>query len=112
MTISNETMKNYSFLKGMYSDGYFPDICVDKVKEVLVRLCKSIESENSLTLEQLYKLTHASTEEINGLEEFFGEHESELETGAREVMAEDFSAIAQAYGFDADVEELIATREW
>lgn len=112
MTISNETMKSFSFLKGMYSDAYFPDICVDKVKEVLVRLCESIEAASPLTLEQLYMLTHASTEEINDLEEFFGEHESELETGAREVMAEDFSAIAQAYGFDADVEELIATREW
>lgn len=32
---------------------------------------------------------------------------------AREEIAEDFAYVARAYGFaDADVEELIATREW
>ncbi|MPN01681.1 hypothetical protein SDC9_148892 [bioreactor metagenome] len=36
-----------------------------------------------------------------------------METAARECIAADFEAIAKAYGFeDADVEELIALREW
>ena len=110
--IANETMSQHSFLTGMYSDGYFPDICVDKVKSVLVRLCESIEAEKPTDLAGLYRLTHASTEEINALEEFFEEHDSELETGARETMGDDFATIAAAYGFDADIEELIATRDW
>lgn len=112
MPITNEEINEYSFLEGMYSDGYFPNICVDKVKDVLVRLCERIEAEKPTDLDGLYSMSHASTEEINELEEFFGEHESELETGAREVMAKDFSKIADAYGFKADGEELIATRDW
>jgi hypothetical protein len=105
-------MKEHAFVRGMYADGYFPDECVDKVKDVLVRLCETIERTKPADLESLYHLTHAATEEINDLEEDFEEHGSEIETGAREIMAEDFALIAKAYGFDADVEELIATREW
>lgn len=112
MPIANEKMKQYQWLKGMYGDGYFPDHCVDKVRDVLVALCQRIETEKPADLEALYHLTQAATEQINELEEYFGEHDSELETGARETMAEDFSQIATAYGFEADVEELIATRDW
>jgi hypothetical protein len=37
----------------------------------------------------------------------------DIETVAREEIAEDFCFVAQAYGFaDANVEELIATRDW
>jgi hypothetical protein len=82
------------------------------VKEVLVRLCETIEREQPTDLDGLYRLTHAATEEINDLEDVFAEHDSEIETGAREVMAADFEVIAKAYGFEADIEELIATREW
>ena len=53
------------------------------------------------------------TEEFNILEAEFEAAGSEIETVAREEIAEIFWAVAMAYGFaDADVEELIATREW
>jgi hypothetical protein len=107
------TMKAHAFVKGMYDDGYFPNECVDMVKDVLLRLCVAIEQTKPPDLEGLYRLTHAATEEINDLEEAFAAHDSEIETGAREIMAADFEIIAKAYGFDdADVEELIATRDW
>jgi hypothetical protein len=112
MPITNATMKSHAFVQGMYDDGYFPNECVDMVKEVLVRLCETIEREQPTDLDGLYRLTHAATEEINDLEDVFAEHDSEIETGAREVMAADFEVIAKAYGFEADIEELIATREW
>lgn len=112
MPLTNAIMKSHPFLQGMYDDGYFPNECVDMVKAVLVRLCETIEREQPAGLEALYRLTHAATEEINELEDAFAEHDSEIETGAREVIAADFGIIAEAYGFDADVEELIATREW
>ena len=38
MAITNEKLKNYPFLKGMYEDGYFPTFLVDKGKNILVRL--------------------------------------------------------------------------
>lgn len=111
--MNNTTMKNYEFLKGMYSDGYFPDFLVDKIKTILVELCGTIESENPQSNEELLKFTHAATDRINELEEEFEENESELETGAREAMAEDFDYIVKAYDFsDVDIEDVIATREW
>lgn len=110
--LKNESVRNYEFLKGMYSDEYFPKFLVDKTKSILVDLCAQIESDSPKTLEELYTLTHSATNKINDLQPEFEQNDSELETAAREVIAEDFAFIASSYGFTADVEELIATREW
>lgn len=112
VNITNEKMINYPFLKGMYNDGYFPNHLVDKGKSILIRLCVSIENQKPQNLEELYKLTHAATEEFNNLAEEFYENDSEIETVARECIGMDFANIALNYGYDADVEELIATRDW
>jgi hypothetical protein len=61
---------------------------------------------------ELYVLTHAATNEFNRLAEEFDENESGIETAARDCIGVDFGFIAQAYGFNADAEELIATRDW
>jgi hypothetical protein len=112
-SLTNEKMRDYPFLASMYRDGYFPDFLVDKVRDILVQLCRQIEATRPQSLEALYQLTHAATEKINALEAEFIANESELETEAREVMGADFEEIAKAYGFEnADVEELIAPREW
>jgi hypothetical protein len=111
--ILNEKMQSYEFLTGMYRDGYFPDFLVDKIKGILVSLCESIEVQKPQNEASLLKLTHASTEQINQLHEEFEENDSELETGAREDMAENFEFIVRAYGFDSvDIEDVIATRDW
>ena len=110
--LKNEKLRNYSFLKSMYSDTYFPNFLVDKGKAILVDLCFQIEKENPKNLSELYKLTHAATNKFNDLENEFGENGSEIETGARESIGGDFFFIAKAYGYDADIEELIATRYW
>lgn len=113
MNLKNETVRNYQFLAGMYDDDYYPDFLVDKCKQILLDLCDGIEKEKPANLDELYRLTHASTKRINELENEFDANDSELETIARELLAEDFLKIATAYGFeDADIEELIATRNW
>lgn len=112
MAIKNEKMKNYEFLEEMYWDSYFPNFLVDKGKEILIKLCEMIEVEKPNNLEKLYKLTHAATEEFNALDKEFSEHNSEIETMARDCIGENFYNIALAYGFDADREELIAPRDW
>jgi hypothetical protein len=97
----------------MYSDGYFPDHVVDKGKAILLGLCEQIEAERPGDLGALYALTGAATEEFNALADEFDAAGSEIETVAREVIAGDFRFIALAYGFaDAEVEELIAARDW
>lgn len=74
--------------------------------------CRSATSRWS-GLDALYILTAVATEEFNALEEEFVAADSEIETIARDAIGEDFAFVASAYGFaDADVEELIAAREW
>ncbi len=110
--IKSTSILNHDFLECMYSDSYFPTFLVDKCKIILENLCVAIEANSPRSLDELYTLTHSSTNEINNLQEEFFQNNSEIETGARECLAEDFEFISKAYGFEADVEELIATREW
>ena len=101
-----------NMLKGMYDDNYFPDFLVDKCKNILLNMCETIEDKNPQNLEELYKITQASTEEINELEEEFDDNDSEIETVARDCLGSEFEKIAKAYGYEPDIEELIATRNW
>ena len=112
MPITNPQLKNHPFLKGMYLDDYFPTFLVDKCKAVLVQLCEDIEATKPQDNEALLKLTHAATNKINDLAPEFEDNDSEIETGARDVIGMDFDAIVKAYGFDIDVEDVIATRDW
>ncbi|MDF3143629.1 MULTISPECIES: DUF5713 family protein [unclassified Streptomyces] len=109
MNISNQQVTAHPFLKGLYEDGYYPDPAVDRGKAILLRLCERIEAERPADLAALYLLTQAATDEFNDLQD----DDFDIETVAREEIAEDFWFVAHAYGFaDADVEELIATRDW
>lgn len=111
--LSNEVVRNYSFLEEMYDDDYFPNKIVDKGKAILLNLCFQIEQKQPKNLEELYELTHAATDKFNDLQVDFDENDSEIETVARECIAKDFEFIATSYGFkNADIEELIATRDW
>ncbi|MEU3215206.1 DUF5713 family protein [Streptomyces sp. NPDC006971] len=113
MPITNQQIAEHAFLKLLYEDSYFPDHVVDKGRAILLRLCERIEAEQPSDLAALYVLSHAATEEFNLLEAEFEAAGSEIETVAREEIAEDFWIVASAYGFtDADVEEMIAPREW
>ncbi|WP_329222846.1 DUF5713 family protein [Streptomyces sp. NBC_01485] len=113
MAVGDQQVTGREFLKVLYRDDYYPDAVLDRGKDVLLRLCARIEAERPVGLAALYVLTQAATGEFNDLQEAFEEAGSDIETVAREAIAEDFWFVAQAYGFaDADVEELIATREW
>lgn len=112
MELKNEKVKEYSFLKEMYEDPYFPNSIVDKGKDILINLCFKIENRKPNTLKELYMLCHKSTDEFNDLQDEFYENDSEIETMARECIAMDFEFIAKSYGFEADTEELIGTRDW
>lgn len=113
MPITNQQVAEHAFLRQLYADAYFPDHVVDQGRAILVRLCERIEAEQPSDVAALAVLTQAATEEFNLLEAEFEAAGSEIETVAREEIAGDFWFVASAYGFpDADVEELIATREW
>lgn len=96
----------------MFSDPYFPDNLVEKGKGILINFCEQIEATKPQNLDALYVLSHQATESFNDLAEEFNEQDSDIETVARECICEDLYNIAQAYGFDADIEELAAPRDW
>ncbi len=86
---------------------------MQKGENILVGLCRQIETEQPEDLDGLYSLTHAATERFNELAEEFDEGGSEIETVARDAIATEMKYIAQSYGFaDADIEELVAPRDW
>jgi len=100
-------------LEGMYRDGYFPNFLVDKVRDAIINACREIEAEKPTTHEDLYAITCRATEKINDLQDEFEENDSEIETAARDDIAMAFGYVAKTYGFpDADLEELVATRDW
>jgi hypothetical protein len=105
-------VREHRFLSAMYSDDLYPVDLVNDLRDILVRMCLAIEQEEIKEVRHLYPITHHFTKEINQLQDDFERADSEIETVAREAIAEEFVFIAKAYGFDADVEEMIAPREW
>lgn len=112
MNIVNDSLKHRHFLSQMQDDSYFPPALVAKGQQILARLCLAIESQAPDSLEKLYALAHAATDDFNLLAEEFEQNGSEIETAARENIGADFACIAKAYGFDADVEKMMAPRTW
>ena len=110
--LTDQEIEKLRPLTEMYQDGYFPEHLVDRLKNVLVDVCRSIEATEPKSLDELYVITHAATEKINDLQEAFEEAESEIETVARDSIAVSFGKVATAYGFEADLEDLVATRDW
>ncbi|MGQ4268070.1 DUF5713 family protein [Nocardiopsis changdeensis] len=101
------------YLEGMVRDSYFPPHLVAKGQAILRALDARIAEDRPADLPALYALTHAATEEFNDLNEEFWAADSEIETVARDVIGMDIFRIARAHGFtDADIEELIAPRDW
>ncbi|WP_101789466.1 DUF5713 family protein [Nonomuraea indica] len=113
MPPTHRQVAGHRFLQPLYDDDYYPDHVVDRGSAILVRLCERIEADRPSDLAALYALTWAATEEFNDLEAAFEAAGSEIETVAREAIADEFWFVASAYGFaEADAETLIATRDW
>ena len=110
--LSNPQAINYSFLRDMYEDDFFPNFLVDKGKKILIDFCLEIEHTKPKDLKSLYLLSHKATNKFNELNLEFEENDSEIETVARDCICVDFESLAKIYGFDADIEELTANRDW
>jgi hypothetical protein len=109
--IQNEKVKHHTFLQEMLADSYFPKHLVGKGQDLLRQLAERIERE-APEGEGVYKLTHATTEAFNHLQEEFFEAGSEIETAAAEAIAVDIAFILRAYGYRVDVERAIGNRDW
>ena len=110
--LTNETARNYEFLKTMSSDSFYPSSLVDKGKDILIEVCYQIEQDRPRDLEGFYKLSLSATSKFNILADEFAANGSEFETMAAESVAIDMVFIAETYGYDADVERMIGNRHW
>jgi methyl-accepting chemotaxis protein len=95
----------------MYRDGYFPDFLVDKVKELMENVIGFLET-GERDSEEIQSKFDEMTLAINDLQEEFEENESELETVARESIAETVEYILEWFNIDIDVEDAIGERDW
>lgn len=103
--------ETYRFLKEMYSDGYFPDFLVDKIKTELEHVVTFLETGVS-DLEQIQEKFDTMTMAINDLQEEFEENDSEIETVARDSIATDVDKILKWFDIDLDVDDAIGERDW
>ncbi len=74
---------NYKLLDEMYQDNYYPTFLVDKVKDELQKVIALLESGETDT-EVVQETLDEAVCGINDLQEEFDEHDSEIETVARE----------------------------
>lgn len=95
----------------MYQDGYFPDFLVDKVKDLLQDIIGLLET-GERNLEKIQIRFDEITLAINELKEEFEDHDSEIETGARESIGETVEYILNWFDIDLDVENAIRERDW
>src|SRR5579859_3084333 len=96
--------ENFEYVPDMYSDEYFPNFLVDKIRDIIKVAVLFIEGGNH-SKDQIQGAFDQMTVAINDLQEEFEENDSELETGARESIGETVERIIEYFGIDIDGEE-------
>ena len=102
---------NYKLLDEMYQDDYYPVFLVDKVKDELQKVIDLLESGETDT-EAVQETLDEAVSGINDLQEEFDEHDSEIETVARECIAANVAYILEWFDIPIDTEEAIRERDW
>ena len=102
---------NYKLLDEMYQDNYYPAFLVDKVKDELQKVIDLLESDETDT-EVVQETLDEAVCGINDLQEEFDENYSEIETVARECIAENVAYILAWFGIPIATEEAIRERDW
>ncbi len=103
--------ENYKILNAMYEDEYFPDFLTDKLKAAIEDLISFLETGEK-DLEKIQIKFDEMTVMINDLEEEFEQNDSELETVAREAIAETIEYILNWFEIDIDIEDALRERDW
>ncbi len=103
--------ENYVLLEDMVNDDYYPKFLVGKVKDLIIPVIDLLENgEENKTVIQ--KALDTMTLAINDLQEEFDEHDSELETVARDSIATTIGDILEYFDIDIDIETALAERDW
>ena len=98
-------------LEDMFNDDYYPNFLVDKIKALLVEVIVFIYSDERTYGEVQEKLDEAICS-INDLQQKFEEHDSEIETVARDSIGESVERILTHFEIELGIEHAIRNREW
>jgi hypothetical protein len=102
---------DFEWLPDMYADAYFPTSEVDKVKAAIQKVVAFLEKGGAST-KKIQKKLDKMTLTINELQNDFIDHDSEIETGARESIAETVERVLVYFEVDIDIEEALGERDW
>lgn len=102
--------EDFEYLRDMSGDDYYPPFLVEKVKDELKKVAAYLQEEH--TAGEIQKKFDTMTEAINDLEEEFYINDSELETVAREDIAETVQRLIDFFGLEMDCETAIRNRDW
>ena len=102
---------DFAFLPDMYADDYFPNEQVDQVTAAIREVVAELE-KGARAPEEIQEKLDDMTLEINNLQDDFADHDSEIETGARESIAETVERILAHFEVDIDIEEALRERDW
>jgi len=103
--------ESYVLLRGMVNDGYFPDFLVEKVKALIVPVIEALEAGET-DVDVIQEMLDEMTLSINDLQEEFEENDSELETAARDSIAETIGYILDWFDIPIDSETALGERDW
>ncbi|WP_443147021.1 DUF5713 family protein [Paenibacillus sp. HWE-109] len=102
---------SFEYLKDMYNDTYYPNFLVDKIKAELVKVVEFLEQGNQ-DIEEIQSKLDFAIHAINDMAEEFDENDSEIETVARESIAQTVEDILAFFGIEIDTEVAIRERDW
>lgn len=102
---------DYIFCKEMIEDSYYPKELVKSIQNMFNELVNWLRS-SQLTYGQIQERMDKITLDINDLALEFYERDSEIETVARESIAQTVIDIFDWYDIDIHVEHAIRNRDW
>lgn len=102
---------DFEWLPEMYADDYFPTSEVDKVKAAIQKVVAFLE-KGAASPKDIQQQLDEMTLTINELQNDFAAHASEIETGARESIAETVERVLAYFEVDIDIEEALGERDW
>lgn len=102
---------NYQMLAEMYQDDYYPDFLVDKISALLRKVIALLENDET-DLKVIQSALDEAVEGINDLQAEFDENDSEIETVARDTIAETVAYILEWFDINIDIEDALGARDW
>lgn len=101
------TFNPNNLLKPMFEDDYYPNNLVEKIKQELQKLISSVQTAVQ-TKAPLQPLFDQFCQGLNAMEQDFLAQESDLETQARDYIAQDIEGIIQHFKLNIDLETALA----